>query len=509
MSKKSISLILLLSVALSCLLLPTVVAQGTDPAAAAADPAAAELDALAAAAGKEFRVGSAEEAYADGAMTGYYVYADFETVTKGGAANGKTLTLIADIDAGDVARNISSACIIDGNGYTITVNRSGILFNIHEDCTVVNLTAVNEGVGGVLQITDGGTLTVRNSTLRNPNPIQWGTVIVQNGALILDTGAKILVEGAVGTDRRSSGVYLQNNKPDNGGTATCEVRQGAEIRTTGNTFTINNNGTSVTTVTVQGGTIVTGRRVWASFHAGYSIRINGGSITSESTSDPMFLVRDEAGDAGSSTVEINGGSFSGSTRLIDAQDYSGLRLSGRILWNNRVLYAAPADGDIAVPAAGLRLPGGGSASRDSAGLRFESRIDLEWLSALDSELVTVSTGTLILPAMLLKEGALSPAAIAREQNLNLTNDGWLNAGTAGADGYVAFCGSMVGLSEQSLTGEIAGATWVTLTIADVGSYTFWSAPTVAVVRDLALAYDDAGADSAQAAVLEWFRGTAG
>lgn len=125
----------------------------------------------------------------------------------------------------------------------------------------------------MLQITDGGTLTVRNSTLRNPNPIQWGTVIVQNGALILDTGAKILVEGAVGTDRRSSGVYLQNNKPDNGGTATCEVRQGAEIRTTGNTFTINNNGTSVSTVTVQGGTIVTGRRVWASFHAGYSIRI--------------------------------------------------------------------------------------------------------------------------------------------------------------------------------------------------------------------------------------------
>ena len=53
------------SVALSCLLLPTVVAQGTDPAAAAADPAAAELDALAAAAGTEFRVGSAEEAYAD------------------------------------------------------------------------------------------------------------------------------------------------------------------------------------------------------------------------------------------------------------------------------------------------------------------------------------------------------------------------------------------------------------------------------------------------------------
>lgn len=495
--KKRISLVLLLSIALSCILFPMAYAQAVQSATLTD----AECDAVAVKAGKQFRVGTAQEAYDDGDLSGYYAYTDFATVTSKDAAAGKTLTLIADIDTGSTAYIIDSACTIDGNGHTITVNRSGILFNITKDCTVVNLTAINNGSGGALQVKDGATLTVQDSTLKNPNAITWGTVIVQTSStLVLEKGAHIIVTGKVGNNLRCSGVYLQMAG------SSCEVRSGAQIDTTGNTFTINNDVKNKSTVTVLGGTIVTARRVWAAFNTGYTISIKGGKITSTSTTDPMILVKNDT-TVGSSTVEISGGEFVGNTKLIDTEDYAGLKLSGTVKWNGNVIYSEPDEDTVAKPEVNLRLPGGQSATKDNSGIRFVSRVDQKWLDSLTNDQVTVSTGTLILPGFLLENGALTSSALERTTNLKLPNEGWLNAATAEADGCYRFSGSMVGLTAESLTREIAGVGYVTLTIKDVGTYTFWSMPTVGTVRELANAYDDSGADSAQTEILTYFRGT--
>ncbi len=492
--KKSISLILLVSLLLSCLMLPAAVAldAGQTPSTDQ------EYDDAAKAAGKHFRVGTATEAYANGDMTGYYAYTSIETVTKSGAADGKTLTLICDVDTGEKAYAIKSKITLDGNGYTLTGSRTGILLNFHSDCTVKNLTAINEGKGGVLQV-GANTLTVTNSTVKNPNSSTYGAIVVQkNATLILETGAKILAEGTVGTGLRCGGVVLNQSG------AKCEIRDGAEIRTTGNTFTLTTSSAAPSTAIIHGGTIETNRRLWASNGLeGYSLLIDGGKITSTSTADPMIMVTSVVG----STVQIHGGEFFGQTKLIDTENYAGLTLGGTVKWNGNVIYAAPTENSVITMVPRLRLPGGSTATRENSGILFESKIDKAWLDSLTNEAVTVTTGTLILPGFLLEDGKLTQAAIERIQNLKLLNDGWSNEETAESDGVYCFDASMVSLSEVSLTREIAGIGYVILTIPNVGTYTFWAIPQVGVVRNLANAYDTASADDMQKEILSFFRGT--
>ena len=90
--------------------------------------------------------------------------------------------------------------------------------------------------------------------------------------------------------------------------------------------------------------------------------------------------------------------------------------------------------------------------------------------------------------------------------LIVENEGWYNADTAAEDGYYRFFGSMVNLTNASLTGELSGIGYMTVTIEGLGSFTYYGSELSGVVSDLAAGMT--AQDDAQAGVLDFFRGSA-
>lgn len=144
----------LLTLALLLLGVPAVAADEAD-----------DYDRLAVEAGYHARVGSAEEAYADGEFTGYLVLdEDLDGNQRDHVLDdvpaGSTVTLITDVQM-TYQLYLNSACTLDGNGYTLhgaIRSDSGTA-----DMVVKNLTIVTP-----LGPQDGGETRTTTSTRSTP-----------------------------------------------------------------------------------------------------------------------------------------------------------------------------------------------------------------------------------------------------------------------------------------------------------------------------------------------------
>ena len=151
--------------------------------------------------------------------------------------------------------------------------------------------------------------------------------------------------------------------------------------------------------------------------------------------------------------------------------------------------------------------------KDPTGLRFLSQVKKADYDALGA--AATATGTLILPTDLLGTGELTLEALKDKTEgkdyLNVTNDGWLNAGTAEADGAYTFSGAIVGIKKGNYNRNFSAVGYLTVTYADgttanfYGGYTAENATSIKTVAEKALADAAANPDKyteAEKAILE-------
>ena len=416
------------------------------------------------------------------------------------AKEGDTVTLFADYKAGknDYERFIISKNVIfDGNGHTVSLNTDSYALRFDSTAEVRNLNIVQTGAGAAMQVNAGATATVRDSSVKCTETTPYGTVIV-NGKLILESGAKVISEGAAPDGTKSVGFRMHSPN------AELIVNDGAEITTVGNTFKAN--AATPTTITINGGKITTARWMWESIDAGNTLTIKGGTFISKSQSDLINTY-----GSTKPTINLLGGTYT--VKKIIAENMVDT-IGGTITLNGKVIFRGPTPEEFKNTEASIYMPSGNVATKNNSGVQFTTKVDKNWYDAIDAmEGVTInSMGTLIVPKSYVDaaNGVFTKDAIeaaGKQCKVDIVNSGWYNAETAAADGFYFYAGVLVKLSAATVSGELVGIGYVTVTVEGLGTFTIYGNQMNAKVSELAASWS--ANDDAQQAVLNFFRGNAG
>lgn len=422
------------------------------------------------------------------------------------AKEGDTVTLFADYKAGgnDYERFIISKNVIfDGNGHTVSLNTGSYALRFDSTAEVRNLNIVQTGAAAAMQVNAGATATVRDSSVKCTVRTPYGTVIV-NGKLILESGTKVISEGDATTGSMSVGVRMHSPN------AELIVNDGAEITTVGNSFKANDKGAGVTSsnITINGGTITTSRHMWEANAAGYTLTIKGGTFVSKHATDALICLY----GAKTPTVNLLGGTFT-AKKIIDTNDAI-TAIGGTITLNGKVIFRGPTPEEFKNTEASIYMPSGNVATKNNSGVQFTTKVDKNWYDAIAAmEGVTVNRmGTLIVPKSYVNaaNGVFTKEAIeaaGKQCKVDIVNEGWYNAETAAADGFYFYAGVLVKLSAATVSGELVGIGYVTVTVEGLGTFTIYGNQMNAKVSGLAASWS--ANDDAQQAVLNFFRGNAG
>lgn len=411
-----------------------------------------------------------------------------------------TVTLFADYKAGknDYERFIISKNVIfDGNGHTVSLNTDSYALRFDSTAEVRNLNIVQTGAGAAMQVNAGATATVRDSSVKCTVKTPYGTVIV-NGKLILESGAKVISEGAATNGTESVGFRMHSPN------AELIVNDGAEITTVGNTFKAN--AATPTTITINGGKITTARWMWESIDAGNTLTIKGGTFISKSQSDLINTY-----GSTKPTINLLGGTYT--VKKIIAENMVDT-IGGTITLNGKVIFRGPTPEEFKNTEASIYMPSGNVATKNNSGIQFTTKVDKNWYDAITAmEGVTInSMGTLIVPKSYVDaaNGVFTKEAIeaaGKQCKVDIVNSGWYNAETAAADGFYFYAGVIVKLSAATVSGELVGIGYVTVTVEGLGTFTIYGNQLNAKVSELAASWK--ANDDAQQAVLNFFRGNAG
>lgn len=416
------------------------------------------------------------------------------------AKEGDTVTLFADYKAGkeDYERFIISKNVIfDGNGHTVSLKTDSYALRFDSTAEVRNLNIVQTGAGAAMQVNAGATATVRDSSVKCTVTTPYGTVIV-NGKLILESGAKVISEGAATNGTESVGFRMHSPN------AELIVNDGAEITTVGNTFKAN--AATPTTITINGGKITTARWMWESIDAGNTLTIKGGTFISKSQSDLINTY-----GSTKPTINLLGGTYT--VKKIIAENMVDT-IGGTITLNGKVIFRGPTPEEFKNTEASIYMPSGNVATKNNSGVQFTTKVDKNWYDAIAAmEGVTInSMGTLIVPKSYVDaaNGVFTKEAIeaaGKQCKVDIVNSGWYNAETAAADGFYFYAGVLVKLSAATVSGELVGIGYVTVTVEGLGTFTIYGNQLNAKVSELAASWR--ANDDAQQAVLNFFRGNAG
>lgn len=193
------------------------------------------------------------------------------------------------------------------------------------------------------------------------------------------------------------------------------------------------------------------------------------------------------------TVKVNGGSFT---------------------VGGKVLFREPTAAEFQNTEASIYMPSGNVATKNNSGVQFTTKVDKNWYDAVSAmEGVTInSMGTLIVPKSYVDaaNGVFTKDAIeaaGKRCKVDIVNSGWYNAETAAADGFYFYAGVIVKLSAATVSGELVGIGYVTVTVEGLGTFTIYGNQLNAKVSELAASWK--ANDDAQQAVLNFFRGNAG
>ena len=193
------------------------------------------------------------------------------------------------------------------------------------------------------------------------------------------------------------------------------------------------------------------------------------------------------------TVKVNGGSFT---------------------VGGKVLFREPTAAEFQNTEASIYMPSGNVATKNNSGIQFTTKVDKNWYDAITAmEGVTInSMGTLIVPKSYVDaaNGVFTKEAIeaaGKQCKVDIVNSGWYNAETAAADGFYFYAGVIVKLSAATVSGELVGIGYVTVTVEGLGTFTIYGNQLNAKVSELAASWK--ANDDAQQAVLNFFRGNAG
>ena len=193
------------------------------------------------------------------------------------------------------------------------------------------------------------------------------------------------------------------------------------------------------------------------------------------------------------TVKVNGGSFT---------------------VGGKVLFREPTAAEFQNTEASIYMPSGNVATKNNSGIQFTTKVDKNWYDAIAAmEGVTInSMGTLIVPKSYVDaaNGVFTKEAIeaaGKQCKVDIVNSGWYNAETAAADGFYFYAGVLVKLSAATVSGELVGIGYVTVTVEGLGTFTIYGNQLNAKVSELAASWR--ANDDAQQAVLNFFRGNAG
>lgn len=193
------------------------------------------------------------------------------------------------------------------------------------------------------------------------------------------------------------------------------------------------------------------------------------------------------------TVKVNGGSFT---------------------VGGKVLFREPTAAEFQNTEASIYMPSGNVATKNNSGIQFTTKVDKNWYDAITAmEGVTInSMGTLIVPKSYVDaaNGVFTKEAIeaaGKQCKVDIVNSGWYNAETAAADGFYFYAGVIVKLSTATVSGELVGIGYVTVTVEGLGTFTIYGNQLNAKVSELAASWK--ANDDAQQAVLNFFRGNAG
>ena len=192
------------------------------------------------------------------------------------------------------------------------------------------------------------------------------------------------------------------------------------------------------------------------------------------------------------TVKVNGGSFT---------------------VGGKVLFREPTAAEFQNTEASIYMPSGNVATKNNSGIQFTTKVDKNWHDAISAtEGVTInSMGTLIVPKSYVDaaNGVFTKEAIeaaGKQCKVDIVNSGWYNAETAAADGFYFYAGVIVKLSAATVSGELVGIGYVTVTVEGLGTFTIYGNQLHAKVSDLAASWN--ANDEAQQNVLNFFRGNA-
>lgn len=402
----------------------------------------------------------------------------FSTLAEAAAAveEGGTVYLTADHAVSAAEAVDTGRLTIDGGGHTLT----------------------GTGADAVLSVGADADLTVVNLTIESKEGTSPVATVLLNGGLTLGAGARILNYGTgVGGNSNRNAVRVASDG------AELYVLTGAEINVVGTAF-VSDGFTS--TVTVDGGTVSTAYRFYVSNGAEKTpvLRIRSGIVLSTSTSEPFVHMWDS-----DLTFDISGGTVYYGANSIFVCDRDGVVANGAnitggtVKKSGKTLICLP---ELRKNDVRLRLPEAATAA--NSGIAFGTRLDKAAYDEMSSTLTTIVTGTLIVPSEYL-EGlpaftieALT-AAYGAEGFLNIVNDGWYNADTAGEDGFYCYYGSMVQVKEANYSREFAGIGYVTVTVEGIGTYTFYGEAQTGTLAALA---EGASGNEAQNTMLALFRG---
>lgn len=156
---------------------------------------------------------------------------------------GDTLTLAADYqsDGTDLMRlfNFKENLTIDGNGHTLSVNSGAWVIRAEKSTTIRNLTVEQKGTGFAIQINEGASVTLENTTLQASN----ATAAVLRGTLTLNSGSRILATNGFFADQGKSSLI---------------VNRGAEINVSGKLYSTKKDADSMA---INGGTFTIGGKL--------------------------------------------------------------------------------------------------------------------------------------------------------------------------------------------------------------------------------------------------------
>ena len=423
------------------------------------------------------------------------------------AKAGNTIYLLEDYASTTNERDrlyIDKQVTVDGNGHTVFANYPGYAVRVNNDVKGVvirNLNIIQDGKGAAFQVNANATATVEKSTIQCTETTSAGTVIV-SGTLILGNGAKVISDGAAGNGTESVGVRMHAANSE------LIVNDGAEITTVGNTFKANVADVAPTTITINGGKITTSRHMWEANKAGYTLTITGGTFVGKHATEALICLYGTK----TPTVNLLGGTFT-AAKLLDTTDAVS-SLGGTITLNGKVIFRGPTPEEFRNTEASIYMPSGNVATKNNSGVQFTTKIDKNWYDAISAmEGVTInSMGTLIVPKSYVDaaNGVFTKEAIeaaGKQCKVDIVNSGWYNAETAAADGFYFYAGVLVKLSAATVSGELVGIGYVTVTVEGLGTFTIYGNQLNAKVSELAASWK--ANDDAQQAVLNFFRGNAG